>query len=99
MEPKVPESPTPAAKPSKVEAIKLASEYLKVHMANEAFNGESHFTEDADGRPQVPRKLPAGRPRPPDPPQARGEGKSVLDDGPDQDAGREVHLGAVSGRR
>ena len=47
MEPKVPESPKPAAKPSKVEAIKIASEYLKVHMANEAFNGESHFTEDA----------------------------------------------------
>jgi len=50
MEPKAPESPsstTPVPKPSKVEAIKLASQYLKVHMANEAFNGESHFTEDA----------------------------------------------------
>jgi sulfite reductase (ferredoxin) len=43
MEPKDPATP----KPSKVEAIKIASEYLKVHMANEAFNGESHFTEDA----------------------------------------------------
>ena len=43
MESKVPSTP----KPSKVEAIKIASEYLKVHMANEAFNGESHFTEDA----------------------------------------------------
>src|ERR1700722_14702097 len=43
MEPKVPATP----KPSKVEAIKIASEYLKVHMANEAFNGLSHFTEDA----------------------------------------------------
>jgi sulfite reductase (ferredoxin) len=43
MEPKTP--PTP--KPSKVEAIKLASQYLKVHMADEAFNGVSHFTEDA----------------------------------------------------
>jgi hypothetical protein len=47
MEPKAPDSPTPTPKPSKVEAIKLASEYLKVHMANEAFNGESHFSEDA----------------------------------------------------
>ena len=45
MEPKAPSTSTP--KPSKVEAIKIASEYLKVHMANEAFNGESHFTEDA----------------------------------------------------
>ncbi len=43
MEPKPPATP----KPSKVEAIKIASEYLKVHMANEAFNGVSHFTEDA----------------------------------------------------
>ena len=33
--------PPAAPKPSKVEAIKLASEYLKVHMADEAFNGES----------------------------------------------------------
>ncbi len=43
MEPKAPATP----KPSKVEAIKVASEYLKVHLANEAFNGLSHFTEDA----------------------------------------------------
>ena len=43
MEPKAPATP----KPSKVEAIKIASEYLKVHMADEAFNGLSHFTEDA----------------------------------------------------
>ena len=47
-EPKVPGAAgASGAKPSKVEGIKLASEYLKVHMANEAFNGESHFTEDA----------------------------------------------------
>src|SRR3954467_7959061 len=43
MEPKPPATP----KPSKVEAIKLASQYLKVHLADEAFNGVSHFTEDA----------------------------------------------------
>jgi len=43
MEPKAPAAP----KPSKVEAIKIASRYLKVHMADEAFNGLSHFTEDA----------------------------------------------------
>jgi sulfite reductase (ferredoxin) len=47
MEPEPKVSATPSPKPSKVEAIKIASEYLKVHMANEAFNGESHFTEDA----------------------------------------------------
>ncbi len=43
MEPKVPA----AAKPSKVEAIKLASQFLKVQLAEEAFNGASHFSEDA----------------------------------------------------
>src|ERR1700758_4578034 len=43
MEPKPPTTP----KPSKVEAIKLASQYLKVHLADEAFNGVSHFSEDA----------------------------------------------------
>jgi len=36
-----------AAKPSKVEAIKVASQYLKVQLAEEAFNGLSHFSEDA----------------------------------------------------
>ncbi len=34
-------------KPSKVEAIKVASRYLHVHVADEARNGLSHFTEDA----------------------------------------------------
>ena len=35
------------AKPSKVEAIKLASQYLKTYVADEVDNGSSHFTEDA----------------------------------------------------
>ena len=35
------------AKPSKVEAIKRASDYLKTLVASEVGNGESHFTEDA----------------------------------------------------
>ena len=35
------------AKPSKVEAIKHASEYLKTFVANELNNGETHFSEDA----------------------------------------------------
>ena len=35
------------AKPSKVEAVKRASDYLKTLVANEVGNGESHFTEDA----------------------------------------------------
>ncbi len=39
--------PTPgAAKPSKVEATKLASQYLKHFLADELPNGKSHFTED-----------------------------------------------------
>jgi sulfite reductase (ferredoxin) len=36
-----------AAKPSKVEAIKIASQYLNHFVAEEARNGLSHFTEDA----------------------------------------------------
>jgi len=35
------------ARPSKVEAIKLASQYLKTFVADELHNGKSHFTEDA----------------------------------------------------
>jgi len=35
------------AKPSKVEAVKLASDYLKIQVAEEAANGLDHFTEDA----------------------------------------------------
>lgn len=34
-------------KPSKVEAIKIASQYLHTFVADEARNGVSHFTEDA----------------------------------------------------
>ncbi|MHC5539202.1 NADPH-dependent assimilatory sulfite reductase hemoprotein subunit, partial [Singulisphaera rosea] len=36
-----------SAKPSKVEAIKVASQYLHTYIADEARNGETHFTEDA----------------------------------------------------
>ncbi len=43
MEPKAPATP----KPSKVEAIKLASRYLKAQVAEEAHNGLAHFSEDA----------------------------------------------------
>jgi sulfite reductase (ferredoxin) len=43
MEPKAPATP----KPSKVEAVKIASQYLKVYLADEASNGLTHFTEDA----------------------------------------------------
>src|SRR4051794_41687490 len=35
------------AKPSKVEAVKIASQYLHAFVADEARNGVSHFTEDA----------------------------------------------------
>jgi sulfite reductase (ferredoxin) len=34
-------------KPSKVEAIKLASDYLKTFVLNELSDGQSHFSEDA----------------------------------------------------
>ncbi len=36
-----------SAKPSKVEAIKLASQYLKTFVHDELADGKSHFTEDA----------------------------------------------------
>ena len=42
-----PTKPGGGAKPSKVEAIKLASEYLKTLVAGEVDNGSSHFSEDA----------------------------------------------------
>jgi sulfite reductase (ferredoxin) len=38
---------TGGAKPSKVEAIKLASQYLKTFVADELPNEKSHFSEDA----------------------------------------------------
>jgi sulfite reductase (ferredoxin) len=40
-------SGTSGAKPSKVEAVKIASQYLRTYVADEARNGVSHFTEDA----------------------------------------------------
>lgn len=36
-----------ASKPSKFEAIKIASQYLRVQVADELNNGQTHFTEDA----------------------------------------------------
>ena len=42
-----PTKPGVTPKPSKVEAIKLASEYLKTFVADELKNGSTHFTEDA----------------------------------------------------
>jgi sulfite reductase (ferredoxin) len=42
-----PTKPGVPPKPSKVEAIKLASEYLKTFVADELKNGSTHFTEDA----------------------------------------------------
>ncbi len=85
--------------PSKVEAIKLASEFLKVQVAAEAFNGLSHFSEDAATVLKFHGSLPAGRPRPPDLAQAGREGEGVFDDGPGPDARRQMHRRAVPGRR
>src|SRR4051794_27123512 len=42
-----PASTSPAPKPSKVEGIKLASEYLRTFVASELHNGLDHFSEDA----------------------------------------------------
>ncbi len=42
-----PTKPGGGVKPSKVEAIKLASQYLKTVVADELENGSSHFSEEA----------------------------------------------------
>jgi sulfite reductase (ferredoxin) len=42
-----PTKPDGLAKPSKVEAVKLASQYLKTFIAAEVANGSSHFSEEA----------------------------------------------------
>jgi sulfite reductase (ferredoxin) len=42
-----PAAPTPSAKPSKVEAVKLASEYLRTFVAEEVDNSLGHFSEEA----------------------------------------------------
>jgi sulfite reductase (ferredoxin) len=42
-----PTKPTAPAKPSKVEAVKLASQYLKTFVADELTNDSSHFSEEA----------------------------------------------------
>src|SRR5437868_14876960 len=39
--------PSGGGKPSKVEGIKVASQFLHGFVAEEARNGESHFSEDA----------------------------------------------------
>jgi sulfite reductase (ferredoxin) len=42
-----PTKPGGSAKPSKTEAIKVASQYLKTYVAGELENSSSHFTEEA----------------------------------------------------
>ena len=42
-----PTAPGSGPKPSKVEAVKLASQYLKTQVADEIGNGQAHFSEDA----------------------------------------------------
>ena len=39
--------PPASGKPSKVETVKLASQYLKTYVADEVNNGSSHFSEEA----------------------------------------------------
>ena len=50
------------AKPSKVEAVKLASEYLNTFVANELDNGPVAFHRGRGDDSQVSRLVPAGRP-------------------------------------
>ena len=45
--PMEPTAPGSGPKPSKVEAVKVASQYLKAHVADELGNGQDHFSEDA----------------------------------------------------
>lgn len=42
-----PTAPTNSPKPSKVEAVKIASEYLKTFVADEVINGLDHFSDAA----------------------------------------------------
>jgi sulfite reductase (ferredoxin) len=42
-----PTAPPSSQKPSKVEALKIASEYLKTWVAEEVNNGLGHFSEEA----------------------------------------------------
>jgi sulfite reductase (ferredoxin) len=42
-----PTKPSGSVKPSKVEGVKLASQYLKTFVADEVHNGSSHFSEEA----------------------------------------------------
>src|SRR5271168_3104629 len=42
-----PTTPPASAKPSKVETVKLASQYLKTYVADEVNNGSSHLSEEA----------------------------------------------------
>src|SRR4029078_4061833 len=42
-----PTAPGNGPKPSKVEAVKIASQYLKTFVADEVGNGQNHFGDDA----------------------------------------------------
>ena len=88
-----------AAKPSKVEAIKIASQYLKTFVADEARNGLSHFTEDAatvlkfhGSYQQDDRDLRTLMKR-------EGKEKAYSVHGPDPDRRRQAHRRPVPGRR
>ena len=81
-----PSRPAGGGKPSKVEAIKLASQYLKTFVAEEVANGHVAYQRGRRDRPEVPRVVPAGRPRRPHAAQEgrQGEGVPVHGAGPDR---------------
>ena len=71
-------------KPSKVEAIKVASQYLSTYPGRGGPATARLAHQRGRGhRPEVPRVVPAGRPRPPHADEARGEGEGVPVHGPD----------------
>ena len=86
-------------KPSKVEAIKLASQYLKTFVADEVEQRPDALHRGRGDRPQVPRLVPAGRPRRPDPDEAEGKEKAYSVHGAGPDRRRQADRRPVPGLR
>ena len=75
---------------SKVEAIKEASRYLYSTSPTRSRNGADALHRGRRDDPQVPRLVPAGRPRRPDAAEARGEGEGLRVHGPRPHARRQI---------